>query len=959
MSATTHEQRPSGIPSAGDVPWGTHFGVFHASDQELLDVMVPFVRAGLEGNELCSWEVRDERAADEARRALASSVTDLAKHEAIGQLEIVSPGSPAPGCGEPLERRLDRAILAGFGGLRLVRHASTVGALGPFVHSLNVVAALPYPRAGLDAIGLMNVVQEHRFALICNSGRWEVLQGSEARAARAALELSEKKLKSLFENMSEGFAHHRIVLDGEGRPCDYVFLEVNAAFERHTGLVGREIVGKRVTQVLPGIEKDPTGWIEKYGRVALTGEPVQFENHAATLDRWYAVSAFSTHRGYFAVTFSDITGRKEAEAQLLAAEKQLAVTLHSIGDAVIATDTSGRVAMLNRACESLTGWAQAEAFGRPLAEVFRIVNERTGAPSENPVQKVLEAGKVVGLANHTVLVARDGSRRPIADSAAPIRGRDGEVLGVVLVFRDVTEERVAQQLLRESEERLRRSQELAHLGGWELDIPGKRLTWSDEVYRIFGLEPQEFGATYEAFLAAVHPEDRAAVDAAYSRSIEQGSDTYEIEHRIVKRSSGEIRYVHEKCEHVRDSSGRVVRSIGMVHDITERKRAEEALREADRRKNEFLAVLSHELRNPLAPIRNSLFILERASPGSDQARRAQAVIDRQTGQLARLVDDLLDVTRITSNKIQLQRERIDLNEVVRRALEDQRSLLEANGVLLDLDAIPGRVLVNADRNRLAQVVDNLLQNAGKFTARGGTVRASVSVERVARRAVIRVADTGAGMASETLARLFQPFMQADATLDRSKGGLGLGLALVKGLVELHGGTVSAHSDGLGKGAEFVVRLPLETLAHENARRVATNGETKRRRVLIIEDNVDAADSLREVLSFDDHEVEVAYNGPDGLARAREFDPEVVLCDIGLPGMDGFEVARAFRSDEALRDAFLVALSGYALPEDLLRAREAGFDRHLAKPPSLEKLEELLAEVPARGRSLGPGGDSGR
>jgi PAS domain S-box-containing protein len=641
----------------------------------------------------------------------------------------------------------------------------------------------------------------------------------------------------------------------------------------------------------------------------------------------------------------DVGKLREAEAALRESEQRLAVTLHSIGDAVIATDTASHVVMLNRVAEELTGWSQSEAFSRALAEVFPIVNEKTGETAEDPVRRALETGSVVGLANHTVLIARDGTRRAIADSAAPIRGRNGEVLGVVLVFRDVTEARVAEERLRASEERLRRAQEIAHLGSWELDLTLNRLSWSDEVYRIFGLQPQEFDATYEAFLAAVHPDDRAAVDAAYSSSLREGRDSYEIEHRVVNRSTREIRFVHEKCEHVRDGTGRIVRSIGMVHDITERRMAEESLREADRRKNEFLAVLSHELRNPLAPIRNSLFILERAAPGGDQARRAQAVINRQTGQLARLVDDLLDVTRITRNKIQLQRQRLDLNEVVQRTIEDQRSLFEASEVHLNLNPAPGRVLVNGDWNRLAQVVGNLLQNACKFTSRGGRVSASVLAEPASGQAVIRIADTGVGIAPEMLARLFQPFMQADATLDRSKGGLGLGLALVKGLIELHGGTVSAYSDGLGKGAEFVVRMPLDRAEATEAKRPATDRQPSRRRVLIIEDNVDAADSLRDVLEFGEHEVEVAYSGPEGIAKARTFRPEIVLCDIGLPGMDGYEVARAFRAEAALRGASLVALSGYALPEDLQRASEAGFGRHLAKPPSLEKLEEILAEVP--------------
>ena len=391
--------------------------------------------------------------------------------------------------------------------------------------------------------------------------------------------------------------------------------------------------------------------------------------------------------------------------------------------------------------------------------------------------------------------------------------------------------------------------------------------------------------------------------------------------------------------------------ISVVRDITERKRAEDALREAnfqlaeaDRRKNEFLAVLSHELRNPLAPIRNSTYILERAAPGGEQAKRALAVINRQAGQLTRLVDDLLDVTRITRNKIQLQCETVDLNQLVQHTIEDQGTLFDKSEVNLEFRPAPRPVLVNADRNRLAQVIGNLLQNAAKFTGRGGQTRITIRADATAKQAVVQVADTGVGMAPEMVSRLFQPFSQADSTLDRSKGGLGLGLALAKGLVELHGGIVTAGSAGLGQGAEFVVRLPL---AMDTAASPQTdeNPAKSRRRVLIIEDNTDAADSLRDVLAFGEHEVEVAYNGPQGIAKAQEFLPEIVLCDIGLPGMDGYAVARAFRAESALRGAFLVALSGYALPEDLERAQAAGFNRHLAKPPSFEKLEEILAEVP--------------
>jgi two-component system CheB/CheR fusion protein len=399
--------------------------------------------------------------------------------------------------------------------------------------------------------------------------------------------------------------------------------------------------------------------------------------------------------------------------------------------------------------------------------------------------------------------------------------------------------------------------------------------------------------------------------------------------------------------------GQAIGAVTVGTDITDLIRTQEALRDSDRLKDEFLAVLSHELRNPLAPIRNSLFILDRAVPGGEQARRAQAIIDRQVGHLTHLVDDLLDATRITRNKIRLQCEPLDLTDLVRRTVEDHRSLFEKGEVHLEAALPAERIAVNADRTRLAQVVGNLLQNAAKFTGKGGRAQVSVAVDEAARRAIIRVTDTGVGISPELLPRLFQPFTQADHTMDRSQGGLGLGLVLAKGLVELHGGEISAHSQGIGKGAEFIVRLPLDS-ALDVRTPTPIDLSPRARRVLVIEDQADAAQSLREALELCGHQVQVADNGPSGLTEARAFRPEVVLCDIGLPGMDGYEVARAFRADGALKDIFLVALSGYALPEDLQRAAEAGFDRHLAKPPCLDTLVELLSSLRRRSSSVRPG-----
>lgn len=395
-------------------------------------------------------------------------------------------------------------------------------------------------------------------------------------------------------------------------------------------------------------------------------------------------------------------------------------------------------------------------------------------------------------------------------------------------------------------------------------------------------------------------------------------------------------------------------TITSIVDITEQKLAELALEranakllDADRRKDAFMAVLSHELRNPLAPIKSALYILDHAAPGGDQARRAKEVIDRQVAQLTRLVDDLLDITRIASGAIQLQRQRLELNQLAQRALEDHRALFEKRAVRVELQTAPMDVFIRADRNRIAQVIGNLLQNAVKFTPAGGRVSLSVSSDPGAMQATVQVSDTGIGLSPDTLVHIFEPFRQVDPSLDRSKGGLGLGLSLVKSLVQQHGGSVEATSAGVGKGAEFSVRLPLE-LGAEAAREPARAAAAKvHRRVLVIDDNVDAAETLREALELDGHHVAVAHDGPQGLAKAHEFHPDFVLCDIGLPGMDGYAVARAFRADEALRKAHLIALSGYAQPVDMERSASAGFEQHLAKPPSFERLESVLSGAPGQ------------
>jgi two-component system CheB/CheR fusion protein len=388
-------------------------------------------------------------------------------------------------------------------------------------------------------------------------------------------------------------------------------------------------------------------------------------------------------------------------------------------------------------------------------------------------------------------------------------------------------------------------------------------------------------------------------------------------------------------------TGSIVRSpadaLIAIEDITAQKRAEAALREEIARRDEFIAVLSHELRNPLSPIRSSLFVLEAAEPGGEPAHKALAIIDRQVDHLTRIVDDLLDVARIVRGKVSLHCEQLELGEIARRTADDHRVSFDTAGVTLEVDCGPAAAWVCADPTRLIQVIGNLLTNALKFTPRGGRVELLLRAE--GERAVLSVRDTGMGIEPGTCEQLFEPFMQGPQSLDRTRGGLGLGLAMVKGLVRLHGGSVAAASPGLGHGACFSVRLPLAPQpAHSTPPRHAIAGSP--RRVLVIEDNLDAAEGLRALLALQGHEVQLAFDGRTGIELARRERPDIVLCDIGLPGMDGYAVARAIRTERALGDTFLVALSGYARPEDRKLAVEAGFDCHIAKPPSLQQLREL-------------------
>jgi PAS domain S-box-containing protein len=721
--------------------------------------------------------------------------------------------------------------------------------------------------------------------------------------------------------------------------------------------VGRYKIGRiastRQPHLTNEVPDDPNvsdrEWAHREGMVAFAGYPMLVEG------RLLGVMAMFARQPLTAATLTDLAPMAEAIAQFIdrrRAEERARhqaelnrVTLASIGDAVLTTDAQGRVTFLNDVAVALTGWTREDAAGQPVDTVFNIVNEQTGLRAESPVDKVLRDGLIAGLANHTVLIARDGARHPIDDSGAPIRSATGEVMGVVLVFRDVTEKHDAEQATRRSEERFR-----------SLVLATSQIVWTTgRDGRVSADSPswrELTGQTYEqwigdGWLDAIHPDDRGPATAAWERAVADES-LYRVEYRI-RRADGVYRWMAVRGVPVHDGDGAVREWVGTCTDVDDLKRAEDDLRqlaadlsETDRRKDEFLATLAHELRNPLAPIRNGLQILKMAGQDGTLLERARTMMDRQLSQMVRLVDDLLDVSRVSRNKLDLRKEQVELAQIVASAVETSRPLIEASGHELTVSLPAEPICLDADLTRLAQVFSNLLNNAAKYTDRGGHLR--LTAERQGGEVVVTVKDDGVGIPPAMLSRIFDIFTQVDRSLERAQGGLGIGLTLVKRLVEMHHGSVTAHSEGLGRGTELVVRLPVlaEAAAPELPADAPVEAPAKPRRVLIVDDNRDSALSLSMLLELKGCETLTAHDGVEAVEKAAAYKPDVVLLDIGLPRLNGYEACRAIRQQPGGQGVLIVALTGWGQDQDRRKSKEAGFDGHLVKPVDHADLMKLLA-----------------
>jgi PAS domain S-box-containing protein len=616
-------------------------------------------------------------------------------------------------------------------------------------------------------------------------------------------------------------------------------------------------------------------------------------------------------------------------------------------------DVVGNARMLASQLDTSTGavvLTDAAVVDPDLASVMEAL-ERQPRWSDVPVillsrpetQSPIDKRRFSKLTNLIVLDRPTSSRALVSAVEAAIRGRERQYQ-----IRDqLNSLQEADAALRESAERMSLGVQVAGLALAEVDYARQQVHLSAEAARLFGVGDAEQVLPRAQFLAAVHPDDREAVSLRLLEPADSmHTDLSAIDYRVVW-PDGRVRWVSQRHHLVIDSlMAQHVRAVIVALDVTERKNA-------DRRKDEFLATLAHELRNPLAPIRTGLQALARSGGEAAAGTEIRAIMERQLSQMVRLIDDLLDVSRISSGKVVLQCSPVDLRVVAGMAIEASQPFITAGGHEFEANLPSEPIWIDGDASRLSQIMINLLNNAAKYTAKGGVIKLNVSSDGA--HAFARVEDNGVGIPPDMLNEVFDMFTQVNRTLDRSQGGLGIGLSLVRRLTELHGGEVTASSKGLGHGSTFTVRLPQMSEGRAGPENGAgKEPESKERpplRILVVDDIPDVADVLKMLLDLEGFDTRVAYSGPAALDSARQFKPDVVVCDIGLPQMDGHEIARRLRADPDVGPVTLIALTGWGTEAEIRRTRESGFDFHLVKPVEANALLELISRIqPSRART---------
>jgi PAS domain S-box-containing protein len=728
------------------------------------------------------------------------------------------------------------------------------------------------------------------------------------------------------------------LLDPEGKVASW-----NTGAERINGYRPAEIIGTHFSAFYPqsAIER---GWPERelehakrLGRFEDEGWRVRKDGSMFWAN--VVITPVRNDEGRllgFSKVTRDLSERREHEERLRQSEERFRLLVEMIQDyAIFLLDPEGRVASWNAGAQRIKGYAAQEIIGRSFTTFY----PQEALDRNWPATELEHAKRLGRFEDEGWRVRKDGSRFWANVVITALRDPDGKLRGFAKVTRDLTERRAQEERVRQSEERFRLLLEgLEDYAICMLDPAGRVVSWNSGARRSMGYTAEEIvGIGYERFFVE---EERAQA----GHFLEQARLHRKAEEQLrFCRKDGQVFWAHLALSALHDATGELRGYAMIVRDLSERKRME-TLEEQGRHLTEFLAMLAHELRNPLAPIRNAVAIIGAQKELPPAVTWSRDVIERQATQLARLVDDLLDVSRITRGKLRLVAEPLDLAVALHRAVEASRPLIEARHHRLYEQLPPSPMPVHGDLTRLTQVFLNILNNAAKYTPEGGEIRLSGGLE--GNDVVVRVRDNGVGIAPALLERVFDLFAQGDRTLDRSEGGLGIGLTLARRIVALHGGQIAARSPGAGKGSEFEVRLPrLQAAAQpaeRDARGQAPHVHGPRRAILVVDDNVDSANSMAMLLRMSGHHVEVAHDGPSALDRVSSRNPDIVLLDIGLPGMNGYEVAEEMRArDRKGHHLRIYAMTGYGQPQDRERSLESGFDGHLVKPVLPDELFRLI------------------
>jgi PAS domain S-box-containing protein len=750
-----------------------------------------------------------------------------------------------------------------------------------------------------------------------------------------ALETADQPYRMMVERMQQGAA----TLTGDG-----TILFANPAFAALVGGPPEGVVGRPFAELFQQAEVDNVRRAVAQAREKSCSLTTRLEAAGRGTPVYVSASPIHLHPALVCVIVTDLTERRRVQ-ELEATLGHFQVLADSSPVPIWVTNPAGAMLLVNHAyCEFFgasvenvqqEGWqpllhpddraAYVRAFGKAL-------RDRTPFRAETRVRRA------------------DGEWRWVVTYAAPWFSESGEYLGCVGSSPDVTDQKRIEHALRDSEERFRMATEALRGSVYDWDIASGRVARTAGLVDLVGYAPEEMPADPLWRWERAHPDDRERGRHRFEVATAGRAAAFDGEYRV-RHKDGRYVWVWDHARVIYDAGGRPTRVVGCVISVDEQKRLQQALQQADRQKDRFLATLAHELRNPLAPIRNAVAVLKALGPSTPELDWARNVVDRQVQHMARLLDDLLDVSRITQDKLQLKKERIELRRVLETALETTLPFVEESGHAIDLRLPDDPIPVDADPVRLSQVFANLLNNAAKYTDRGG--RIWLRVERKGATVAVSVRDTGIGISAESLPTVFDMFSQATPALERAHGGLGIGLSLVRGVVELHGGRVSARSDGPGTGSEFVVELPVAAAPSAAVPAPAERAESAARvpklRVLVADDSRDTTESLALMLTMKGHEVRTAFDGEEAFRAAESFQPDVALLDVGMPKASGHVVARRIRDTPWGSRIVLVAQTGWGHEEDRRKTREAGFDHHLVKPVSPEALANLLASLGAGAR----------